>query len=143
MSDFATRMAASSAASDAAAAKKAARAAQAASEERLEGTTNNPFVTLDIRELEDVEVEQPKNVQRGFFAQLFNTTPTKEKLAEKGTKVSIKRTDISYMEEKADDFGTLYTEVYLEDRCDLEYSSVYVPGSLEENQQRLNGAING
>lgn len=138
MSDFATRMAASSAASAAREAKEAAQAAQSAAEERLEGTGNNPFVTLDMRDLQDIEIETP-NQQKGFFAQLFNTNPTKEKLSDKGTRVSIKRTDISYLQEKTDDFGTVFTEVFLEDRCELEYSSVYVPGTLEENQLKLNG----
>lgn len=122
------------AASSAAEAAREARAARNASEERLEGSGQNPFVVLDIRELESIDVENPK---AGFFSKLFGST--KEKLSETGRKVSVKRTDISYLEEATDDFGTVYTIVNLEDRCELEYSSVEIPGTLEENQKRLNG----
>lgn len=144
MSDntFSNIMSASAAASASEAASEARKARQVA-EERLEGSGVNPFVTLDIREFEDVEVPLAKGEQRGFFSQLFNTTPTKRKLAEKGRKVSVKRTDISYLEEDVDDFGTPYTIVNLESRCDLEYSSVEIPGTLEENQLKLNGGQNG
>lgn len=115
------------------AAERAARAAENASEERLEGSGYNPFVILDIRELEDVVVGNPN---AGFFAKLFG--PTKQKLSETVQKVSVKRTDISFLEGAVDDFGTPYTIVNLEDRCELDYMSVEIPGTLEQNLTILN-----
>ena len=129
---------ASAAASDAAAAKKAARAAQNASEERLESSGYNPFVNLEIRKIEKIEVPDPTLQYRNIFVRMFSVTPTKKKLSEKGKKVSVKRTDISHLVERTDEYGTVYTEVVLEERCNLEYSSVYVAGTLEQNQKLLN-----
>lgn len=141
-SDYIAR--ANSAAAREAAEKAArdARAAKNASEERLEGTTSNPFVVLDTRDLESVDVplESDKLNSRGFFGKLFNvTTTSKEKLADKGEKISLKRTDIGFLSEKTDDFGTPYTVVNLEERCDLDYTEVYIPGTIEENSVRING----
>ncbi len=141
-SDMLARMDASAAREAAEKAAKDAKAAKNASEERLEGTTNNPFVILDTRDLLTVEIplETDKLNKRGFFGKLFNvTTGTKVKLSDKGEKISLKRTDIGFLSEKTDDFGTPYTVVNLEERCDLDYTEVNIPGTIEENSVKING----
>lgn len=134
MSDntFSNMMSASAAASASEAASEARKAKNAA-EERLESYGYNPFITLDIRELESVPV---KNKNAGFLASIFGSS--KKRLSKKGSRVSVKRTDISHLGEHVDDYGTPYTKVHLESRCNLSAESVDVPGTLEENQNLIN-----
>lgn len=124
MSDlFADVMSASAAASASEAADQA-RGARAASEERLESSGKNPFISFEQREL---DYPTP-----GWFSK-----GPSQLSAVKG-RVSIKRTDIAYLSETTDDFGNTYTVVYLEERCNLDTDRLFVGGSMESVQTYIN-----
>jgi len=136
MSDLFTDVMSASAASSAAEAASASKAAAAASEERLEGAGHNPFISFADRRIETCLPEGS-----GFIASLFGTGK-KKKLGDVSRIYSIKLTDISYMVGRTDDFGTPYTRIFLEERCNLraedEIYYLDVAGTLEETQSYIN-----
>jgi hypothetical protein len=141
MSDILSTIMSVSAASNAAEAAHESAAARAASEERLEGSTHNPFVTLKSVGFESVAA------QGGGFLSLFFGIGSKKKLGSGAHTYSLKCTDIGYMRGATDDFGNPYTIVYLEERCNLRQDNdifeLYVPGTLEETQKYINFSLKG
>lgn len=127
---------ASAAASDARKAREAAENAQNASEERLESSSRNPFITFD-----DAKIESESVPGTGFFGSLFGSS--KERISTTNfTRYSIKKTDIAYLTERKDDYGNVYTRVQLESRCDLVemdgISYLDVVGTMAEIQAYIN-----
>lgn len=125
MSAFETVMS-MSAASSASEAAAEARKASANSAERLEGAVANPFITFEMLELEEES--------QGFF------TSSKYKLGGKLSTVSIKRTDIGFLKQKTDSYGTSFVRIFLEDRCNLGEEYINVAGDLATVQAYVNNA---
>jgi hypothetical protein len=133
-SDLFADVMSASAASSASDAARASRAAQAASEERLESSGHNPFAIFGVLSFENIP-----SSDGGLFS--FFGAGSKQKISGVRTKLSVKRTDISHLSEKRDDFGTPYTVVYLEERSrlfDVENACLYVAGTLADVQQYIN-----
>lgn len=132
MSDLFGDMMSTAAALESSEAASAAKQARNAARETLESSGHNPFLIFDVREFDTI----PGN---GFFGSLFGG---KSKLQTTGTKVSIKKTDISHLAEEKDDFGTTYTKVYLEEGSTLneDYgtSYLYVASDMEALQAYIN-----
>ncbi len=126
-------LAAGAAAIEASEAASAARGARSAAEERLESGIN-PFLVFERFEFDSVMPEGS-----GFLASLFGIG-SKVKIAAPHDKVSIKRTDVSHLSGGTDDFGSPYTEVFLEERCNLSCESFYVAGTMESVQSYINSA---
>lgn len=120
---------AAAAARNAAAARDEATKAKNASEERLETSGSNPFIVFNALEMEDIK-------QPGFFSK------AKKKLSQKGRKLSVKKSDIAYLSENEDSFGSRYTVVNLESRCDLvemdDITFLRIAGSIEETEAFIN-----
>lgn len=129
MSNLMTQMSAAAAARDASEAREEATKAKNAAEERLETSGSNPFIVFKVFKMD--KVPQP-----GFFSK------AKKKLSQKGRKFSIKKSDISYLDEGEDDFGTKFTYVNLEGRCDLVENDgitfLIVAGTIEEIEKFIN-----
>lgn len=130
MSDMFTDIMATSAAINSSEAADQATKARQAAEENLEGANYNPFLVFEVN---DVYLDQ---TGVGFFGILFGQG--KRKVGEVTSKVSIKKTDIAFLEERKDDFGRVYTMIKLEGRCKLNREEIYVAGSMETVQQYIN-----
>jgi hypothetical protein len=134
MSDIFTNVMAISAASSAEEAADESRAARAAAEERLESSGHNPFLIFGIAKIESI----PQKGE-GFFS--FLTAFSRNQVSGIIRKLSIKKTDISHLVEKTDDYGTVYTRLYLEKRSRLYNDGdlyLNVVGTLQEVQSYIN-----
>jgi len=130
MSDLFADMMSMSAASSASEAASESKKARQASEEHLEASGHNPFISFEVSNL-SMDYEGST-----FWEKLFGTG--KRKLLSTGTVVSIKKTDISHLSQHFDDFKTVYTLVHLESRCNLDKEYIMVFGSTKEVQNYIN-----
>ena len=112
------------AAAEASEASDQARRARQAAEEKLEGTTR--FVVVNTLKLEETQQVREKSF---FF-------PKYKRRFVPGNKITIKTTDISFVKEATDDFGTTKAKIITEDRSELD--NLFVDDSLESLTRKLN-----